>query len=69
MQDLAIGDHSIKALFNDGEAEAVFHVANPDIPKTGDESDMALWISLMMLSMATACAVIFIGKRRREEEQ
>ena len=39
----------------------------PEMPKTGDESRMALWISMLSLSSLALCAAVF-AKRREEKE-
>ena len=65
MEELALGKHTIKGLFDDGEAEAVFYVATEE-PDTGDHNDMFLWAGVMITSML---GVLFVASRRRKEEQ
>ena len=66
METLELGEHSIKALFDDGEAEAKFYVASKDVPDTGDHNDMFLWAGAMITSML---GMIYVATRRRKEEQ
>ena len=41
-------------------------ISVPDIPKTGDESNMLLWVILMGASLAGLAGTIIAGKRRKK---
>ncbi|MDR1892629.1 MAG: hypothetical protein LBQ48_06445 [Oscillospiraceae bacterium] len=43
-------------------------IPTPDIPKTGDDSNMALWIILMVVSAASIAGVTVADKRRKRQE-
>ena len=66
METLEIGRHTIKGLFDDGEAETYFFVASKDVPDTGDHNDLFLWSGAMITSML---GMIYVATKRRKEEQ
>jgi len=76
LETLSIGDHPFKVNFQDGSATVKLTVkaatSNPDTganitsPKTGDESNLALWSSLMILSLTGLLVVAMATKRRRK---
>ncbi len=39
---------------------------NPDIPQTGDDSNLTLWVTLMMFSVIAAAALLVFEKRRKQ---
>lgn len=52
-----------------GEVDWVFtaeEIKNPDKPQTGDDSNIALYASLMLLS--ASCVVFVIGAKKRKEQ-
>ena len=63
LNTLAEGEHSLKILSSDGEAETVFSVLIPDdtLPDAGD-ARLALWLGLLAVSGA---ALALTGKRRK----
>ena len=66
LQKLGTGKHTITILFEDGEAEGAFKVAeglDTTNPETGDGFDMALWLSVMGLSLA-AGTVLFVFRKK-----
>ncbi len=71
LQKLADGDHTVTVSFDDGKAEARLTVRTASssggktTPKTGDDSHMGLWISMMVLSLLGLGGTAFIGKKRR----
>ena len=78
LETLSVGDHTIKVNFQDGSTTVKLTVTaaatNPDTsandvtsPKTGDESNLALWSSLMFLSLAGLLVVVVTAKCRRKE--
>ena len=42
---------------------------DPEPPKTGDDSKLWLWTSLMIVSLFAMVILLFVSKRKREEEQ
>lgn len=42
------------------------NVYNPNIPQTGDTSNLTLWVSLMVLSAIAAAALLVFEKRRTQ---
>ena len=71
MQGLAVGRHTIRATFEDGEATTDFYVdAEPkDYVPTGDNNNLPLWVSLMGVSAAGAAAAVLLGKKKRKEDE
>lgn len=78
LETLSVGDHTVKANFQDGSATVKLTVlaaaTQPQkqgetrtSPNTGDESNLTLWISLMFLSVAGMLVVAVAAKRRRKE--
>jgi LPXTG-motif cell wall-anchored protein len=68
MESLTVGAHTIKTIFDDGEASAKFFVkAAEELPKTGDDTSLYRWIATMAMSAAALGFVLI--KRKREEEE
>ena len=42
---------------------------DPEPPKTGDDSKLWLWFSLMIVSLFAMVILLFVSKRKKEEEQ
>ena len=76
LNTIAVGEHKIAFVYDDGEVETTFKVAeknntdtsnntqdnnknNPSTPKTGDESNMTLWI--VGLTISGILFVIILG--------
>ena len=59
LASLAQGKHTISVVFTDGEATATFNVLSASSsPKTGDNNNMLLWVSVLVLSGAAVVALI-----------
>ena len=59
LASLAQGKHTISVVFTDGEATATFNVLGASSsPKTGDNNNMMLWVSVLVLSGAAVVALI-----------
>ena len=71
LQKLSAGNHTVAIHFDDGKAEANLTVSDaantvvPEVPKTGDNSPIGLWIALTVLSAAGVCALTGVGRKRR----
>ena len=71
LQKLSAGNHTVGIHFDDGKAEVnltVSEAANPvvpEVPKTGDNSPIGLWIALTVLSAAGLWALTGFGRKRR----
>ncbi|MBR0164729.1 MAG: InlB B-repeat-containing protein [Lachnospiraceae bacterium] len=79
LETLSVGDHTVKVNFQDGSATVKLTVkaaaSNPDTgakditsPKTGDESNLALWSSLMFLSVAAMVVLLLYARKRKIEK-
>lgn len=79
LETLSVGDHTVKVNFQDGSATVKLTVkaaaSNPDTgakditsPKTGDESNLALWSSLMFLSVAAMFVLLLYARKRKIEK-
>ena len=63
---LSTGKHTITFLFEDGEAEGTFRVAeglDTSNPETGDPFPLEAWLRVMGLSL-TAAGVLFVFRRK-----
>ena len=68
MESLTVGAHTIKTIFDDGEASAKFFVkAAEELPDTGDHSNLQLYTATMAMS-AAALVYVLVRKKREEEE-
>ena len=66
LKKLSAGDHKVTISFDDGSADAVLTILVPPggySPTTGDDSNTALWVSLMLLS-AGWFAAAGLGSRK-----
>ncbi len=67
LETLEAGDHTIKAVFNDGEAEAGFKIAEKpfDPVDTGDHNDFpaGLVFSIMILSLIAIIVLAYTGRK------
>lgn len=67
LKTLAVGSHTIKVVFKDGESSAVLKVLAPaadTTPTTGDSGMPLLWATMLLVSLAGA-AVMIERKRRK----
>ena len=63
---LSAGEHSIGIVSESGTAATTFTVqAKAAVPKTGDNSHMALWIALILVSGAGVIGTTVYGKKKR----
>ena len=76
LETLSVGDHTVKVNFQDGSATVKLTVLaasaqptpSPTPPKTGDESNLALWNSLMFLSVAAMIVLLLYARKRKTEK-
>jgi len=66
LQKLSVGKHTITILFEDGEAEGAFKVAeglDTTNPETGDSFNIGLWMTLMSASLAGGIGLFVFRKK------
>ena len=78
LETLALGDHTLKAQFNDGSASARFTVAEKSAGggkdqgndgkgvRTGDDSNIFLWIALITASLLGIVLGMILNRRKTE---
>ena len=71
MQGLAVGRHTIRAVFEDGDATTDFYVdeAPKDYVPTGDSNNLPLWAGLMGASAVGLAGAIVLGRKKRKEDE
>lgn len=75
LETLSAGKHTLEMVWNDGTATVTFTVqekqqttepaSSDNVPKTGDHSNMALWIVLLIVSAAGITGTAIYGKRKK----
>ena len=66
LETLAEGTHTLRAVFDDGEAEITFQILKQsNTPSTGDQNQPTLWISLMILALLVAAITILTATVKR----
>ena len=66
LKKLSTGKHTVTLVFEDGEAEGAFKVAeglDPSNPETGDPFSMGLWLTVMGTSLAAISALVVFRKK------
>ena len=69
LETLSVGDHTVKVNFSDGSSMVKLTVkaaADPNVPRTADESNPTLWSGLMLLSAAMLVLLPIARKRKTE---
>ena len=67
LDTLAVGEHTITAVYTDGSTDGTFHVhAKANSPATGDDFNIALYGSLMAVSV-TALVVLLLASKKRKQ--
>lgn len=81
LDTLSVGKHTLTVVYNDGESSTEFEIkaapgggettpANPsegntDSPKTGDTSNLTLWIVLLLVSGGAAVGTTLVGTKKK----
>lgn len=68
LDSLPEGEHTLTVVYQDGECSAAFEVKpSPaaSIPQTGDESHVALWFALLLISGGALITTTVLGKKRK----
>lgn len=81
LDTLSVGKHTLTVAYNDGECSTEFEIkaapgggettpANPsegntDSPKTGDTSNLTLWIVLLLVSGGAAVGTTLVGTKKK----
>lgn len=84
LDTLSVGKHTLTVVYNDGECSTEFEIkaapsggettpANPsegntDSPKTGDTSNLTLWIVLLLVSGGAAVGTTLVGKKKKNSK-
>lgn len=64
LETLAVGEHTITVIYADGETSGTFKInPQPSTPVTGDDFNIALWSSVMFVSLAAPCALLILQKK------
>ena len=73
LQKLSVGSHTVTVKFDDGKVstgltvKAASGTDTPTSPKTGDESNLALWLTMMIASLiAMVCVLLGIRKKKAQ---
>ena len=66
LDTLSVGKHNLTVYFSDGSVDTTITVLKPaPVPKTGDNSNPALWLALMILGCLCIGGVVFRTVRKR----
>lgn len=65
LKTLKIGSHTLKLVGTDAEVEAAFSTASAATPTTGDNGNAALYVTLMLLSVAAALVLLTLHRKRK----
>ena len=67
LDTLAVGEHTITVVYTDGSTDGTFNVhAKANSPATGDDFNIALYGSLMVVSV-TALVVLLLASKKRNQ--
>ena len=67
LDTLAVGEHTISVVYTDGSTDGTFNVhAKANSPATGDDFNIALYGSLMVVSV-TALVVLLLASKKRKQ--
>ena len=67
LDTLAVGEHTITVVYTDGSTNGTFNVhAKANSPATGDDFNIALYGSLMVVSV-TALVVLLLASKKRKQ--
>jgi len=66
LQRLSVGAHTVTILYDNGSVNTRLTVLRPsNTPRTGDESNAALWLTVLAVSALGMAALTLGGKKRR----
>lgn len=71
LETLSAGEYTICFIYTDGTSKlATLHIVNapvdPGNPKTGDDSNMLLWVSMLIVSASGLAVLTFDSKRKKK---
>ena len=75
LQKLSTGKHTVTVKFDDGNASTGLTVkaasggGQNQSPKTGDESNLRLWVILMLMSILGFIATFMVGRKKRQHSR
>ena len=73
LNTISVGIHTFEILWTDGSASTTFAIKEDtsedgnqkdDVPKTGDNSNLALWLTLLVVSLAGFSGMLVKNKRK-----
>ncbi len=76
LDTLSVGKHTLTVVYNDGECSTQFEIkaapsggettpGNTDSPKTGDTSNPALWITLLLVSGGALIGTTVVSRKKK----
>ena len=70
LEKLTVGEHTVTVLFDNGEVNNALTVLETEkvsnvSPKTGDNSNLALWLALMAISMISIASSLVYGRKKK----
>ena len=66
LQKLALGEHTVTVLFDNGAVDTALTVVASPAPQTGDAGHLALWLSVMTVSAAAVIPSAVSLKKKRD---
>ena len=76
LQKLSNGSHTVTVKFDDGKASTGLTIKaasgstdKPTSPKTGDESNLRLWVLLMLMSILGFITTVAVGLKKRQHSR
>ena len=76
LQKLSVGSHTVTVKFDDGQASTGLTVKagsgstdKPTSPKTGDDSNLRLWVLLMLLSILGFITTVAVDRKKRQHSR
>lgn len=68
LNTLSVGKHTLTVIYTDGEVSGEFEIlkdTETPTPDTGDNNNMALWITLMFIAACGLTGVMAYGRKKK----